>query len=64
VRTFKAAAARQIRLDGLPEFAWQRNYYEHVIRNDQTLAKIRDYIVHNPQLWEKDQLHPDNPSRW
>ncbi len=43
---------------------WQRNYYEHIIRNEADLARIREYIVHNPLRWELDQLHPDNPSQW
>jgi len=37
---------------------WQRNYYEHVIRNDVDLKRIREYIHHNPARWAEDQLHP------
>ena len=33
---------------------WQRNYYEHVIRNDQSLYNIRNYIVNNQLKWNKD----------
>ena len=36
---------------------WQRNYYEHVIRNDVSLNEIRDYIINNPLNWEKDSLY-------
>ena len=43
---------------------WQRNYYEHVIRDDADLGRIREYVESNPARWELDQLHPDNPSRW
>jgi REP element-mobilizing transposase RayT len=43
---------------------WQRDYFEHVIRNRVELAHIRDYIASNPLKWELDQLHPDNPSKW
>ena len=43
---------------------WQRNYYEHVIRDDADLQNLREYIVYNPLKWELDQLHPDNPSKW
>ena len=39
---------------------WQRNYYEHIIRNDQSLNRIRDYIINNPMQWEEDMNHPDN----
>ena len=37
---------------------WQRNYYEHVIRDEKTLEEIRNYIVNNPYHWEDDDLHP------
>ena len=43
---------------------WQRNYYDHVIRDDTDLQRIRQYIQDNPMKWALDQLHPDNPSRW
>ena len=43
---------------------WQRNYYEHIICDRQSCHKIRQYIVSNPLSWEKDQLHPDCPSKW
>ena len=35
---------------------WQRNYWEHVIRNDNELNYIRDYIQQNPQRWQMDKL--------
>ena len=38
---------------------WQRNYYEHVIRDDVELAKTREYIVNNPMKWELDENYPD-----
>lgn len=37
---------------------WQRNYYEHVIRNESDLRRIREYITTNPARWETDLLHP------
>jgi REP element-mobilizing transposase RayT len=33
---------------------WQRNYYEHIIRNEAEYAKIAEYIQNNPILWRKD----------
>ncbi|HYE12383.1 MAG TPA: transposase [Patescibacteria group bacterium] len=36
---------------------WQRNYYEHIIRNDKELHEIRGYIVNNPAKWELDQYY-------
>lgn len=43
---------------------WQRNYHDHIIRDDADLQRLRQYIQDNPMKWELDQLHPDNPSRW
>ncbi|MEQ9485167.1 transposase [Coleofasciculus sp. F4-SAH-05] len=43
---------------------WQRNYYEHIIRNEKTLNILRQYIIDNPLRWGNDQLHPNNPSKW
>ncbi len=43
VRRLKAVTARQIRFR-----LWQPNYYEHVIRDDKALAKVREYIQNNP----------------
>jgi len=34
---------------------WQRNYYEHIIRDDESLNKIREYIVNNPMQWALDR---------
>jgi REP-associated tyrosine transposase len=38
---------------------WQRNYWEHVIRNEAEMQRIREYIHTNPARWSDDQLHPD-----
>ncbi|MFC1476853.1 transposase [candidate division KSB1 bacterium] len=39
---------------------WQRNYYEHVIRNKTDLHQIREYIIANPLKWELDKENPQN----
>ncbi len=38
---------------------WQRNYYEHIIRNDDELCRIRKYIIENPMKWgnDKNNIH-------
>ncbi|MCD4781387.1 MAG: transposase [Candidatus Omnitrophica bacterium] len=36
-------------------FSWQRNYYEHIIRDESDLNRIREYIINNPAKWEKDK---------
>ena len=53
---YKSAVTKRINLLrrtlGYP--VWQRNYYEHIIRNDKELNQIRQYIILNPVNWEKD----------
>ena len=34
---------------------WQRNYYEHIIRNEKEYLKIKEYIINNPLEWENDE---------
>jgi putative transposase len=43
---------------------WQRNYYEHIVRDDVALQKIQEYIQHNPFTWQIDSLHPDVESKY
>ncbi len=59
VRTFKALATWRIR-QRWPKagFAWQRNYYEHVVRSEGALRAIRQYIVDNPARWHLDRYNP------
>jgi len=38
---------------------WQRNYYEHMIRDEQSCNQIRQYILDNPAQWEIDWENPD-----
>lgn len=42
---------------------WQRNYYEHIIRNQESLDRIRNYIRSNPDNWEADKNNPINFQR-
>lgn len=35
---------------------WQRNYHEHIIRNEQSCIKISEYIINNPANWDNDSL--------
>jgi len=58
VREFKARCTYQVRkISSDPLMAiWQRNYYEHIIRNDSSLEQIRAYIINNPANWKNDEL--------
>jgi hypothetical protein len=41
---------------------WQRNYYEHIIRGDGELLRVREYIFNNPLEWENDRENPSRPA--
>ncbi len=59
---FKSTATKRINiLRNTPRTpVWQRNYYEHIIRNEESLEHTRRYIQTNPVNWSNDQLHPEN----
>ena len=61
VGRFKMNSAKQIntvrQTEGNP--VWQRNYFEHIIRDEQSLQRIADYITTNPQHWTTDKNNPD-----
>jgi REP element-mobilizing transposase RayT len=61
VGAFKTVSTKRINeirgMLGVP--VWQRNYYERVIRNDEELSRIRQYIVDNPAHWEEDRENPN-----
>lgn len=60
VRAFKARSTRGIRQQKNRHFGWQRNYYEHIIRDENSLARIRKYIINNPLQWALDRENPAN----
>ena len=56
VGSYKAAVTRFSRRTGL----WQRGYHDHVVRDEDDLARIREYIATNPARWA---LNPEKPVR-
>jgi len=56
MRSYKSAVTFRINLmqrtEGKP--VWQRNYYEHVIRDERQIRAICDYIKNNPLNWDED----------
>jgi len=61
IRAFKARCTHSINhLRGVQGVSiWQRNYYEHIIRNESSLQEIREYIANNPAQWAIDRENPD-----
>ncbi len=63
IRTFKSISAIQVNrvLTRTGQPLWQRGYYEHIIRNETSLERIREYTAVNPQNWMIDK---ENPANW
>ncbi|MBM4053072.1 MAG: transposase [Planctomycetes bacterium] len=59
IRGFKSATTGRIRRIKR-NFSWQRRFYDHIIRNEKSLNKIREYILNNPLKWELDKNKPEN----
>jgi putative transposase len=58
LRAFKARTTRLIRVSVNPGFGWQRNYYDHILRNDADLHRVRTYMANNPLQWDLDEENP------
>jgi len=60
VGLFKSSAARQFNAArGGHTRLWQRGYYEHVVRSEEALSRIREYLVNNPVKWDLDDENPE-----
>ncbi|WP_350343439.1 transposase [Proteinivorax tanatarense] len=62
IKNFKSYTTNQygtlVKQDGWKPYKtrlWQRGYYEHVIRNEHSLNKLRNYIINNPLKWKLDR---------
>ncbi len=62
VRGYKSAVTTKINTlkNSAGQKIWQRNYYEHIIRNEKSFRRIQNYIINNPAKWGDDMNHPDN----
>ncbi|MDR0612597.1 MAG: transposase [Dysgonamonadaceae bacterium] len=56
VGSYKSAVSKHAHRLGFT-FSWQRNYYEHIIRNEQSHQNISNYIIHNPEKWQDDKFY-------
>jgi hypothetical protein len=57
---FKGVCTRRIRALGITDFGWQPRFYDHVVRDEDSLNRIRQYIFDNPLKWELEKDTPEN----
>ena len=57
IRGFKSSCTSKILKTGNKSFAWQKNYYDVIIRNEKQFKIIENYIRNNPSTWENDKFH-------
>ena len=60
IGAFKTTSSKKIHQNGLLNFAWQRSFYDNIIRDEQALHNIREYIKQNPANWSRDRNNPLN----
>ncbi|GAB1544590.1 transposase [Scytonema sp. NUACC21] len=60
INAYKSSVTRWCRKNGQEHFSWQSRFYEHIIRADGSLEKIREYIVNNPAKWKDDKDNLSN----
>jgi len=51
---------KELGWEPFPGKLWQRNYYEHIVRNERALNALREYIRNNPLKWALDMDNPEN----
>ncbi len=60
ISQYKSAVSREVHQVRPNITLWQRSFYDHIIRNQQSYEEIWSYIQYNPQKWVEDKFHP----RW
>ena len=60
INQIKSVCTKRIRASGATDFAWQARFYDHIIRDEGSLARIRQYIRDNPERWEHDRENAAN----
>lgn len=55
---YKGTVTKWCMENGYPEFEWQSRFYDHVIRDNESYEKIKNYIATNPVNWSSDKFFP------
>lgn len=57
IRAFKTYSTKDIKQAGYGKSVWQRGFYDHIIRNQDDLHRIQQYIYENPMKWHDDDYY-------
>ncbi len=60
INHFKGAISAWCQKNGHGNFKWQSGFYDHIIRTNQILYRVNEYIRDNPLHWREDEYHPQN----
>ena len=63
IRSYKSAVSNECHTAGFCAFAWQPRYFDHIIRNEADLHRIRLYIRNNVLQWDVDRNNQENLDR-
>lgn len=58
IRSFKAGVTLRCRERGLAQFVWQSRFHDHLLRGDEVIGAVREYIWNNPGNWAADKENP------
>jgi hypothetical protein len=61
IRGFKSSLKRYANKNNI-DFAWQERFHDSIIRDEDGLNNVREYIFNNPKNWIVDELNEKNPS--
>lgn len=53
---YKITTSKKIHLLGYQEFEWHRSFYDHIVRDQKAYENISNYILNNPNAWDKDKF--------
>ena len=57
IRTYKGSVTRDCNQNGYEGFCWQPRFYDHIVRDEESLNRIREYIFYNPLKWKEDDYY-------
>jgi len=60
VMSYKNVVTKGLNKVGVSDFQWQRSFYDYIIRSDQVLLNVREYIHYNPLKWELEKNDSEN----